>query len=73
AIEQEQTFALCFGNREMFPEHLISTARQELTETVAKLGYKSLVMPADATPLGAVKTVGPNKPAPRLSFCGCSR
>lgn len=57
ATQQEQTFAICFGTRSIFPEHLISIARQELTETVVRLGYKSLVMPADVTPNGALGTV----------------
>ena len=56
ATQQDQTFALCFGNRFFFPEHLIAAAQQELAETVTRLGYKSLVMPADTTPNGAVGT-----------------
>ncbi len=54
--QQEQTFAICFGNRFFFPEHLIAIAREEMTEAVSRLGYKSLIVPPDAIPNGAVGT-----------------
>ena len=56
ATQQEQTFAICFGNRFFFPEHLIAIAREEMAEAVAQLGFKSLIMPPDAIPNGAVGT-----------------
>jgi L-fucose isomerase-like protein len=50
------TFALFFGNRGFFPESLISGARREMKERVERLGYGALLMPADATPFGAVES-----------------
>ena len=49
------TFALYFGNRGFFPETLIATARRELQTVVESLGYQTLLLPADATPHGAVE------------------
>jgi len=51
------TFALFFGNRGFFPASVIAGARKEMKERVEQLGYGTLVMPATATPHGAVETV----------------
>ncbi|HUX02773.1 MAG TPA: hypothetical protein VMY35_17565 [Phycisphaerae bacterium] len=51
------TFALFFGNRGFFPESLIAGARKEIRERVEQLGYGTLMMPASATPFGAVESV----------------
>ena len=50
------TFALFFGNRRLFPETLIASARQEMKARLEELGYGALLMPADATPYGAVES-----------------
>jgi len=50
------TFALYFGNRGFFPETLISSARDEITAAVEKLGIRTLVLDAQATRYGAVET-----------------
>lgn len=52
----ETTLALFFGNRGFFPESLIASARQEVTEALHKLGIGTLAMPAEATRCGAVET-----------------
>ena len=49
------TFALFFGNRGFFPETLIAGARKEMEARLQQLGYDTLLMPADATPHGAVE------------------
>ncbi|NLJ41470.1 MAG: hypothetical protein GX352_07680 [Clostridiales bacterium] len=49
-------FALYFGNRGFFPGSLIAGAREELKETVEKLGFETLIMDEDATRYGAVET-----------------
>ncbi|NLF39502.1 hypothetical protein GX586_08655 [bacterium] len=50
------TFALFFGTRGFFPESLIASARREMKATVERLGYRTLLMPAAATPFGAVES-----------------
>ena len=50
-------FALFFGNRGFFPESLIAGARQQLKARIEALGYRTLLMPANATPFGAVESV----------------
>ena len=54
---QPITFALFFGNRGFFPETLIAGARQQVQARLEQLGYQTLVMPASATPFGAVESV----------------
>ncbi len=49
-------FALFFGNRGFFPESLIASAREELTQALSALGFETLVLPAEATRYGAVET-----------------
>ncbi len=50
------TLALFFGNRGFFPAHLQSSARQELTAVLHKLGHKTIAMDPRATRHGAVET-----------------
>lgn len=49
------TFALYFGNRGFFPEHLIASARQEVIQALAKLDIKALCIPDGETRYGAVE------------------
>jgi L-fucose isomerase-like protein len=53
---RQTTFALFFGNRGFFPASLIAGARKELSETLRKLGHKTLMLEAGATRHGAVET-----------------
>jgi len=52
----KSTFALYFGNRGFFPESLIADARTELSDTLKKLGYESLMMDSSLTRFGAVES-----------------
>lgn len=52
----KQTFALYFGNRGFFPETLIDSAREELTQAVTAAGYEVLIMDPGLTKFGAVET-----------------
>jgi len=54
--KQKSTFALYFGNRGFFPESLIAIARKEVSETLKKLGYSSLMMDSNLTRYGAVES-----------------
>ena len=53
---QKTTFALFFGNRGFFPASLQASAREEMTETLKKLGHKTIVLNKTATRHGAVET-----------------
>ncbi len=53
---EKTTFALFFGNRGFFPASLIAGARRELSQTLKKLGHKTLMLDAGATRHGAVET-----------------
>ena len=49
-------FALYFGNRGFFPESLIGSAREEITQVLEQAGYEYLMPPEDMTRYGAVET-----------------
>ncbi len=50
-------FALYFGNRGFFPESLIAIAREEVSDTLKKLGYGCLMMDSNLTRFGAVESL----------------
>lgn len=54
--QNKSTFALFFGNRGFFPASLQASARQELSQTLQKMGYKTLMLEPNATRNGAVET-----------------
>ena len=54
--KNKSTFALYFGNRGFFPESLIAIARREVSDTLKKLGYGSLMMDSNLTRFGAVES-----------------
>lgn len=53
---KKSTFALFFGNRGFFPESLIATAREEVSQSLRKLDYGILIMDKDLTRYGAVES-----------------
>ncbi len=55
-IRNKSTFALFFGNRGFFPASLQAAARAEVSETLKKLGHKTLMLDSGATRNGAVET-----------------
>lgn len=50
------TLAVIFGNREFFPDALVSEARQDVIAVLAELGVDSVMLTEDATKLGGVET-----------------
>ena len=50
------TFGLIVGTRGVFNSELATSGRQHLIQAVEKLGYKTIILPAAATPTGAVET-----------------
>jgi len=55
-VAEKTTFALLFGNRGMFPGHLMEEARAELPKLLESWGYKTICMDEDATKFGGVET-----------------
>ncbi|MGA8482639.1 MAG: L-fucose/L-arabinose isomerase family protein [Chthoniobacterales bacterium] len=52
------TLGVIIGNRDFFPDSLITTARQEIIQKLAELQIKPILLPEDATKLGGVETWG---------------
>ena len=50
------TFGLIVGTRGVFNSELAISGRKDLIAAVEKLGYKTIILPAEATPTGAVET-----------------
>lgn len=55
-VSNKSTFALFFGNRGFFPGSLMASAREEVSQTLKKLGHETIMLDADATRFGAVET-----------------
>ena len=53
---KKSTFALFFGNRGFFPGSLITSARDEMVQTLKKLGHDVLIMDSGLTRHGAIET-----------------
>jgi L-fucose isomerase-like protein len=52
----KSTFAVFFGNRGFFPASLQASARKEMSEALARLGHRALMLDAKLTRHGAVET-----------------
>ena len=50
------TLGVIFGNRDFFPDHLITTARKEITELFKELDIKPIMVGEKDTKLGSVVT-----------------
>ena len=50
------TLGVIVGNRDFFPDHLISEGRQDILEVLAEMGIEAVILDEDATKLGAVET-----------------
>lgn len=55
-IKETLTFGLLVGTRGVFNAALATSGRQQLIEVVEKLGYKTVILPTNATPTGVVET-----------------
>jgi L-fucose isomerase-like protein len=49
-------FAVMFGNRGFFPEHLIALAREEMRRVIESAGYEAVMMNPDVTRFGVVNS-----------------
>lgn len=53
----KNTYGIIVAGRGVFPASLIATAKEELFEALNKQGMEYVILPADATPTGAVQTM----------------
>ena len=50
------TLGVIVGNRDFFPDRLITEGRQDILEVLAEMGIEAVILDEDATKLGAVET-----------------
>jgi L-fucose isomerase-like protein len=55
-LDRPITLGVIVGNRDFFPDNLITTARDEIVRKLAQLDINAVLLPADATKLGGVET-----------------
>lgn len=55
--KEQLTFGVIVGTRGCFSSELARRGRQQLLERIAQQGHHAIILPADATPTGAVETV----------------
>lgn len=53
--QNKSSFAVIFGNRDLFPSYMIESARHELKTILEQAGHKVIMPPESLTPQGAVK------------------
>jgi L-fucose isomerase-like protein len=56
-ITRPTTLGVIVGNRGFFPSHLCSSGRAEILDTLEREGLKTVALPSDATPHGAVESL----------------
>ncbi len=52
----DMTLGVIVGNRDFFPDRLITEGRQDILEVLSELGINVVILDVDATKLGAVET-----------------
>jgi L-fucose isomerase-like protein len=52
----KMTLGVIVGNRDFFPDRLITEGRKDILEVLAGLGIEAVILDDDATKLGAVET-----------------
>ena len=52
----KQTLGIIFGNRDFFPDQLITEARSDILKLAEESGIETIMLPENATKLGAVET-----------------
>lgn len=60
------TFGVIVSNRSFFPDHLVSEGREAILSKLSKMGYNSIILSEEDTPLGAVETLSDAKKCTEL-------
>jgi L-fucose isomerase-like protein len=55
--KEKLTFAVIVGTRGFFSAELARSGRRQLLEQIERAGHRAVILPAEATPTGAVETV----------------
>ena len=55
-ISKRSTLAVIYGNRDIFPDQLVTEAREDIVEVFAKLGIKAIQLGENDSKLGGVET-----------------
>ena len=53
---EKMTFGIIIGNRDVFPSQLAKQGRDEIINTMNKLGYKYVILGENDTQFGVVET-----------------
>jgi L-fucose isomerase-like protein len=57
AYKKKLTFGIIVGTRNIFNFKLAQEGRKQILSKLEKMGYDSIILPAEATPTGAVETI----------------
>lgn len=57
AYKKKLTFGVIVGTRNIFNFKLAQEGRKQILSKLEKMGYDSIILPAEATPTGAVETI----------------
>ena len=55
-LKSTPVFGVIYGNRDFFPDHLVTEARRDIGQTFEKLGIKAIQLGESDTKLGGVET-----------------
>jgi len=55
-INKKTTLAVIIGNRDFFPDRLVSEGRKDILELLKEMGIEAVILDENATKLGAVET-----------------
>src|SRR5262245_18730288 len=55
-MHNKMTLGIIVGNREFFPDSLISEGRRDVLDVFAEMGIDAIILDEDETKLGAVET-----------------
>lgn len=64
--KQKLTFGLIVGTRGVFSSELARSGRAQLLAQIEKLGHQAVILPAEATPSGAVETLADGRKCAEL-------
>jgi L-fucose isomerase-like protein len=57
----KMTFGVIVTNRSFFPKHLVGEGRKQILDKLSKMGFNTVIVSENETPLGAVQTLADAK------------
>ena len=55
-MQKKMTLGVIFGNRDFFPDHLVTGAREDMKAVFAELNINAAMLDETATPIGGGRT-----------------